>query len=95
MISRSWSFECVYQGQLTCLLVFLVSPDFVGSEIRRVEISFCGIEYHAVDSGFGTVFVVLDVLCQRAVRIDGEYVPVTCMVVEGVSVDVVGWLFGC
>ena len=72
-----------------------MSPDLVGSQIRGIEVGFSWVKNHAVDPCFGLVRIVLDVLGERTVAVDGEYVPMACVVVEGVSVDAVGCLFGC
>ena len=43
---------------------------------------------------FGTVLVVLHVGLQATILVDGEDIAIAGVIVEGVSVDVVGGLFG-
>ena len=93
MISWRWSFQRVNQSQLTRLLILLVSPDFVGSEIRGVEIGLCRVKDHTMDPGFRAIFVVLYILLQRSIFVDGKHIAVTCVIVEWISIDVVRGLF--
>lgn len=55
------------QCQLPGLCILFVSPNLVRSEIRRVQISLGGIEYHPVNACFGLILVVLDILVQGTV----------------------------
>ena len=75
--------------------VLFVSPDFVAPQVCRVKISFCGIEYHAVDSCLGTVLVILDAFLERSFLIHCEDVPETSVVIERVAVHVERWLLCC
>lgn len=72
----------------------LVRPDFVRPHVGGVEVLFVLIEDHAVDCGVVLVRVVLDVLLQATLLVDGENVSITGEVVERISVDVVRRLVG-
>jgi hypothetical protein len=42
-----------------------------------------------------TVFVILDVGFYASLLVDGEYIAVACVIVEWVSINIVGWFLGC
>lgn len=89
VIFRVWGWEARHKRQ-GAVFVLPVCPEGVGCEIGRVEVGFCRVEDHAVDSGCGGVGVVLDVAIQGAGARDGEDVAVAGVLVEGVAVDGVG-----
>ena len=82
------------KGEMSCLAVLLVRPDLVGPHVGGVEIGLAGVEDHTVNGRVGAVLVVLDVRLHATVLIDGEDIPVACVFVEGIAIDVVGWLLG-
>lgn len=48
-----------------------------------------------MDSCFGLIFVILGPFFDSSILVDGEYVAISCMVVEWVSIDVEGCFLGC
>jgi hypothetical protein len=48
-----------------------------------------------MDGRFFAVFIVLDILVEFALLVDGEDVPVTSMLVERIAVDAIRRLLGC
>jgi len=93
MIPRIRRIYTSYQSQLP-VLALPMRPDLVGAEIGGVQVRLAGVEDHAVNTGLGGVRVVLDVGGEGAGGCDGEDVTVPGVVVEGVSVDGIGGLFG-
>lgn len=84
-------------GEANCLqsslfVNLLVTPDAICPHVCAVEVRFCGIEYHTVDSRLVAVLVVLDILLERSIAVDVEDVSIAGILVEGVAVDVVRWL---
>jgi len=88
VVARRWGAQTVDERQLARLLVLLVRPDAVPAQVRRVQVRLGGIEHHAVDARLRAVLVVLDVLHQRALRVDREHVPEPGVVVEGIAIHV-------
>jgi hypothetical protein len=48
-----------------------------------------------MDGRLFAIFVVLNILVEFAVLIDGKDIAVARMLVEWIAIDAVGWLFGC
>ena len=71
-----------------------VRPQLVGGQIGRVQVGLGGVKHHAVDARVLLVFVVLNVLLERAGGGDREDVAIAGELVEGVGVDGVGRLLG-
>lgn len=94
MVPRIWCFNRTNKTQVT-LLIFLVSPDLVGSQVSRIEVSFRGVEDHAMDASLWLILVVLDALLQATLLVHREDVTESGMVVEWVSIDIERRLLCC
>ncbi len=75
--------------------VLFVSPDFVPSQVCGVEICFCGVKSHAVNSRLGAILIILDALFKNSFLIDREDISPTCVVIERISVDIERRLLRC
>lgn len=94
MIALRWRIDTTDQGE--CAVGgFLVCPDLVCPHVGRVEIRFGRVKDHAMNRRLLTVLVILDVLVQFAVLVDGEDVAKACVLVERVSVNTIRRLFSC
>lgn len=74
--------------------VLAVRPDLVGLQVGRVEKGLGGIEDHAVDARGRFIFVVLHILGQTAIVLDGKHIAIARVLVEGIAIDVVRRLAG-
>ena len=68
---------------------FLVRPDFIGPHVGRVEVLFGLVEDHAVDGSVVLIRVVLDIVFQTSLVVDGKDIAVPGEIVKRVAVDVV------
>ena len=94
VVARGGSLQTVNQLQLTGLRVLLVCPDLVGGQIGRVQVGLGGVEHHAVNTSVLLVLVVLHIDVQGSIGLHREDVAVSRILVERVTVDVVGRLVG-
>ena len=85
--------QTIQQGQLAIGLLAM-RPHLVGLEVGAVQERLGGIEDHAVDPGGRVILVVLDILGQTTVVLDGEDIAIASVLVEGIPVDIVGGLPG-
>ena len=76
------------------LFILLVAPHAIRPHICTVQIRLRGIEDHAMDGGFGAVFVILDVFSQGAGGRGAEDIAISGVLVEWITVDAVGGLAG-
>lgn len=79
-------------GRVWALLA--MNPELVGPQVGRVEVRLCRVEDHAVDARVGLVLVVLHIVGELSVVVNGEDAAVAGVVVKGIRVDTVGGLFG-
>ena len=86
--SVNTSNECKHTG----VVVLFMGPYLVAPHIRRIDIRLGRIEDHAMYCRLFAVFINLYVGIQPSCLIDGEDVPVACIFVEGITVDVIWWL---
>lgn len=86
--------KAIHERQLPGRSVLAMRPDLVGLQVGRVQESLGRIEDHAVDTGVFDIFVVLHIIGQTAVVLNGEDVAVASVFVEWVAVDIVRGLFG-
>ena len=91
MVAWCRCINAVDQCEETSFRVLFVSPDFVCTHICRVQVCFCGVEHHAVNTRVRVYFEVLHVFVYFAGLGDGEDVAEARVFVEWVTVDVVGW----
>lgn len=89
VVTSIGGFETIHQGQFTRLGILDMRPNLVGREICGVQVGLCWVEYHAVDTSVGNIFVILDIAIQRAIGLHGEYVSIAGVVVERVAVNIV------
>lgn len=89
MIVGGGCVDTVDQRQGAGLRVFLVRPDLVGAQVRRVQVCFRRIEDHAMDARVRDQFEILNISVDLSGLVYGKHVAESCVVVERVAVNVV------
>jgi hypothetical protein len=86
MILGSRCFSEAYRFYSSFVVNLFVTPHSICPHVCAIEVGLRRIEHHAVDCSLVAVLKILDVFLEVAGGVDGEYVTVTGIVVEGVAV---------
>lgn len=89
VIARSRGVEAADKLNLARRGVLLVGPDLVGPHVCGIQVRLGRVKHHAVNGRVVLIFVVLNVVADGALLVDGKDVAKAGKIVERIPVDIV------